>query len=260
VLWPFNAHFHVPLLEVARGGSLLTGIGGDEVFGTSRWARAASVLGLRQSPEPRDAPRIALFASPHVVRRHFLARRFPADFPWLTRDARVELARRWGADAASEPARLGPRIEWLYRRRWLEAGVRSLGLLARDANAAIAHPLLSSGFGGALAAACRRRRFDDRTATMRALFGEVLPPELLTRPTKACFDAAFWGAHSRRQATVWRGEAVDPDVVDADALEAEWTMHEPDAHTYLLMQSIWLESSKNGHLDHRRVAGPVEAA
>ena len=30
---PFNAHFHLPLIDAARGGSLLTGIGGDELHG-----------------------------------------------------------------------------------------------------------------------------------------------------------------------------------------------------------------------------------
>ncbi|HWC25368.1 MAG TPA: asparagine synthase-related protein, partial [Solirubrobacteraceae bacterium] len=32
LLWPFNVHFHLPLLERARGGSLLTGLGGDQLF------------------------------------------------------------------------------------------------------------------------------------------------------------------------------------------------------------------------------------
>jgi hypothetical protein len=32
VLWPCNTHFHDPLFEAAAGGSVLTGIGGDEAF------------------------------------------------------------------------------------------------------------------------------------------------------------------------------------------------------------------------------------
>ena len=39
VLWPPNAHFHVPQLEHAVGGALLTGVGGDEIFSPSGWAR-----------------------------------------------------------------------------------------------------------------------------------------------------------------------------------------------------------------------------
>jgi hypothetical protein len=131
LLWPFNAHFHVPLLEAAEGGTLLTGIGGDELFGSSRWARAASVLLLRESPRPRDLMRIALLASPRPLRRATLARRFPEDlFPWLTAPARRELiracrsARRPGSGSCADDA--GPRLDsaasicWrtMPARRW----------------------------------------------------------------------------------------------------------------------------------------------
>jgi len=58
VLWPFNAHFHSPLLELAEGGCLLTGIGGDEVMGSSRWARGVAVITGSELPRPRDLPRL----------------------------------------------------------------------------------------------------------------------------------------------------------------------------------------------------------
>lgn len=268
LLWPFNAHFHAPLLEAARGGSLLTGIGGDEVFGSSRWARATAVLTLHDVPRPRDAARIALLASPRYVRRTLLARRFPAAFPWLTPDALRELARGWGADAASEPARLGRRIEWLHGRRWLQFGIGSLELLATDAGATIAHPLLSLEFGAGLAAAAGRHGFDDRSAAMRALFGEILPPELVSRTTKACFDSAFWTDRSRELVQAWDGQGLDPSVVDPsmvdrEALRAVWSEPEPDAHTYLLLQAAWLArngGAKKGHLDLRGVASDARAA
>jgi hypothetical protein len=260
LLWPFNAHFHAPLLEVAAGGSLLTGIGGDEVFGTSRWARATAVLSLRDAPRPRDIPRLALLAAPHPVRRRVLARRFPATLEWLTDDAHRELARGWGADVSSEPARLRRRIEWLHGRRWLQTGLRSLQLLAGDAGSDISHPLLSPPFGAAVAAAAGRYGFDDRGAAMHRLFGTALPAKLLSRRTKVCFDPAFWNTHSRSFAASWSGDGVDRQVVDADALRAEWTRPEPDSHSFLLLQSAWLESAKKGHLDDGGVAKGAKAA
>ena len=263
LLWPFNAHFHAPLLEAARGGSLLTGIGGDEIFGRSRWARATAVLTLRERARLRDVPGVALFASPRPLRRAVLRRRFPAAFPWLTPAATRALARDWGGDSASEPARLGRRIEWLHGRRWLRAGTRSLDLLAADSGAAIEHPLLSLDLGAALTAAAGRTGFDDRGAALRELFGELLPHELLSRTTKACFDAAFWAGHSRTFAQGWHGQAVDPSLVDPEALRAVWAGPEPDAHTYLLLQAAWLSSqggAKNGHLDVSGVAGGARAA
>ena len=255
LLWPFNAHFHVPLLEAAEGGTLLTGIGGDELFGTSRWARAASVLLLRESPRPRDLARIALLASPRALRRAAIARRFPEDlFPWLTADARCELTGAWAADEASEPISVPARIRKLRGRRWAELGLGSLELLAEDAGAHVAHPLLSREFGAAVATAGGRLGFENRTAALLALFGELLPSELLSRSSKTCFDSAFWTDHSRQFAQGWAGQGVDEAVVDTEALRATWSAPEPDAHTYLLLQAAWLEGAKNGHLDVRGVA------
>ena len=48
VRWPGNAYLHEPVLERASGGSLLTGLGGDELFGsghrpTCGWCERAGV-------------------------------------------------------------------------------------------------------------------------------------------------------------------------------------------------------------------------
>jgi asparagine synthase (glutamine-hydrolysing) len=263
VLWPFNTHFHVPLLEAARGGSLLTGIGGDEVFGTTRWQRAIEVISLRVTPRRRDAARIALLASPRPLRRRVLARRCPAVFPWLTSDALARLARDWAADEASEPARLRRRIEWVRGRRWLEVGAHSMELVARDAGAKIAHPLLSPEFGAALVAAAPRHGFDDRGRAMAAVFDDALPPELLSRTSKARFEGAFWAAPSTALAESFETGPFDPSVVDTSALRTVWARREPDAHTFLLMQALWLvneRGAKKGHLDLRPVAAGTDAA
>ena len=68
LLWPFNAHFHAPLLELASGGSLLTGIGGDELLGSSRWAHPLAVLSGSVRPRPRDVARLGLMAAPPRLR------------------------------------------------------------------------------------------------------------------------------------------------------------------------------------------------
>ena len=36
LLWPPNVHFLFPLLKAARGGALLTGVGGDQLFAWGR--------------------------------------------------------------------------------------------------------------------------------------------------------------------------------------------------------------------------------
>ncbi len=102
LLWPFNAHFHAPLLEVARGGTLLTGVGGDELLGTSHWARAATVLSGATRPGLRDVPRVGLALAPYAVRRWALRRRLPGRHT-------AAVANRPGEPRAAAPLRRRPR-------------------------------------------------------------------------------------------------------------------------------------------------------
>ena len=263
LLWPFNTHFHAPLLGAAEGGSLLTGIGGDELFGVPRFARAYDVTRARVRPRARDLLRVALWASPPPLRRALIARRMPAELPWLRPAAHAHFARLWAADLAAEPARLAPRVRQLQAGRPFRVGLASLDLLARDAGASIAHPLADPAFGLAVAAAAPGRGFEWRGAAIRELFGGLLPIELLSRTTKACFDSAFWGPHSRAFALGWDGCGVDRTVVDVEQLRAVWAGPVPDPHTYLLLQAAWLagsgESMKNGSLAGRPVASAAES-
>jgi asparagine synthase len=260
LLWPFNAHFHAPLLEAAEGGALLTGIGGDELFGVSRWDRAGRVVTAQVRPRARDLPRVALLAAPRPVRRAVLRRRVPAELPWLTREGQAEFASLWATHEAAEPARLAQRVHRLQRGRVFGVGLRSLDLLARDAGARISHPLASPGFASAVAAAAPRLGYRWRGEAVQALFDGLLPAELLTRRTKACFDAAFWGAHSAALAASWDGSGVDERVVDVERLRAVWAATEPDSHTFLLLQAAWLERERRSMKNVFLAARPVVTA
>ena len=257
LLWPFNSHFHIPLLQAAAGGSLLTGIGGDELFGVPRWARAFEVLGGRIRPSRRDALRVALLASPLALRRQVLVRRSPPGFPWLRPEANQELAGLWAASEAAEPVRLSARVRRIQAGRPLRVGLRSLALLAEDADAALIHPLATPEVGVAVARDAPWRGFESRASAVRALFGELLPPGLVSRSTKAFFEGAFWGAHSRAAAAEWQGEGADLSVVDPARLRDEWSEAEPDGHSYLLLQAAVVarhrEGMKNGRLARRLV-------
>jgi len=260
LLWPFNAHFHTPLLEAAEGGSVLTGIGGDELFGVSRWDRAARVLTAQVRPRVRDLPRVGLLAAPRPVRRAVLRRRVPAELSWLTREGQAEFASLWATHEAAEPARLAPRVRRLQRGRVFRVGLRSLDLLALDAGARIAHPLASPGFASAVAAAAPRLGYRWRGEAVQALFDGLLPAELLTRTTKACFDEAFWGPHSTAMAASWDGSGVDAAIVDVERLRALWASGEPDSHTFLLLQAAWLERERESMKNVCLAARPVVQA
>jgi asparagine synthase (glutamine-hydrolysing) len=228
LLWPFNAHFHVPLLEAAGGGSLLTGIGGDELFA------AATRTGRRALLVPR------------ALRRRRLERRPSVPFDWLTAPARRALVESAAASEVAEPLRLARRMAWVRGYRYLAVGTGSLELLARDAGATIAHPLLDPAAWAAVGRA-PGRGFAGRTAAMRALFADLLPDELLARHTKASFDEVFFGSHSAAFARSWRGTGVPTEVVDVAALREHWATGAPRPQSLTLLQSAWLaESAREG--------------
>ena len=229
LLWPFNSHFHVPLLEAARGGTVLTGIGGDELFRS-----AASTL------PPRRARSIALYAAPRPVRRRWHGRPSVALHPWLTatgeRAGRAALA-AWDV---AEPRPLRARMRHIRAARYLTVGTASLECLAGDAGADITHPLLDHAVWGAVAGAAPRLGHRDRQAAMEATFGSLLPADLLARADKAGFDEVFFNAHSRAFADRWDGSGVPEDVVDARALGEHWRAGEPRAQSFPLVQAAWL--------------------
>lgn len=240
LLWPFNAFFHVPLLEAARGGSLITGVGGDEVFGGSRWARAAAVLSGQARPRPRDALTIPLALAPAKLRAPVLRRRLDVKFPWLRPAPLQRVLDAWVEQDSVEPFGWGKEFNWWRTLRYWQVARRSLAVLASDADARIVHPFADPGFSQALAGLPPNRRFGDRSAAMEMLFGDALPASVIGRANKATFDGAFFNVHSRRLVETWQGEGADLAYVDVDVLRDNWTGSEPDARSFLLLQSAWL--------------------
>jgi asparagine synthase (glutamine-hydrolysing) len=220
LLWPCNVHFHLPLLEHARGGSLLTGVGGDELF-----AGAAATTWRRS----------AFGFAPPPLRRAVLARREPVAFAWLTPAARRAATAARAAEAATEPRGVRARMAWLRGLRYLELALSAIGEVAEDVQ--LAHPLFDAGLWSAVAA---RGGFADRTAGMTALFGELLPSDVLARGSKAHFDEVFFNRHSRAFVQAWDGTGAPEGLIDVEALRANWLGGEPSAQTFTLLQALWL--------------------
>src|SRR4051794_29602958 len=232
LLWPFNAHFHAPMLEQAAGGTLLTGIGGDELWLSS----CTQAIGRR---------RRVLQLAPVPVRRAALMRSVPIAFPWLRPRARRE-ARRLAAAEMVTPSRTAHRRMAKTRGlRALAVGTASLELLAADAAAAICHPMLDVRVWAAVAAAAPRAGFARRSEALSAAAGHLLPRDLVARRTKASFDGMFFHDHSRALAREWRGGGVPVDLVDEPALRDHWLAGAADPHSLTLMQSVWLASARD---------------
>ena len=240
LLWPFNVHFHVPMLEAARGGSLLTGIGGDELFRSATSPRAAAVLAGRVRPVPRDVRRVALHLAPRFARRRWYARGGEPVHPWLTaagdRAGRAALA----AWEAAEPRGLRARMRHVRAARYLSVGTDGLALVAEDHDAVLCHPLLDHRVWTAVQRSAPRGGHLGRSEAMEAIFGALLPRELLRRGDKAGFDEVFFHEHSRAFAASW--EIVGDDYVDARALREHWLGAAPLAQSFTLLQAAWLAS------------------
>jgi asparagine synthase (glutamine-hydrolysing) len=242
-LYPPNAYFHVPMLERAGTGRLLTGYDGDGLFGYWRWERAQSILSGRRRPTARDLPRVGLALAPAAVRR----RTMPAPLlarvaPWLRAAALRDWQDRARAAVAAEPRRWDRRVAFYGHDLVLALSTHSLRLLGAARGIEVAFPFLDSRFASALAAAGGAGGFGDRSGVMRAVFAPALPLDVLVRRGKAEFGRALWHERARAFAREWDGSGVDPALVDADVLRADWAQENPRFTASTLLHGAWLAS------------------
>ena len=234
VRYPANAHLHLPLLERASGGSLLTGVGGDEFLGRWRW----------HDPAPRTMLRELRSRAPAIARRG-RGLRASAELEWL-RPLAARRARWRMTDDLGDPADWHARIGWQASRRRVALTLQTLEDLARGSDTLVGSPFAAPAFLGAAARAGGRRGLGRRPEAMRALLGEHVPEALRHRTTKARFGGAFWTSATQAAAAAWDGGAVDERLVDATALRRVWRAPEPELLTALLLQSMLLADPQSG--------------
>jgi asparagine synthase (glutamine-hydrolysing) len=240
-LFPANSHGLVPLLEHAAGGTLLVGLGGDELFGGHVWTRLNDALARRRRPTVRDAGRLAVAALPGPLKARVIASRRDLEPPRWLRPAAAARLRSIERAVANEPVRFDRAVQHAVRARTLAVAAASLNRLSQDVR--VEAPLLDRTFVGAVTHAGGPRGFGDRSEAMRRIAGGKLPPELLERGTKATFDAAYFGRASRRFAERWSGGGVDPELVNPEELRREWLEPVPDFRSALPLQLAWLHDN-----------------
>jgi asparagine synthase (glutamine-hydrolysing) len=244
VLCPWNAYSQVPALERARGGTLLTGWGGDDVFAT--WPVGATLQPLRgvRRPVAGDLRRLALWSLPFALRRRVAAARgMRGTLGWLTADARRAALAVWASEYTGEPRRWRARMAWLARRRYITLGRLSMGGLAADAGAAIEHPLFDPGFLAAVARAYGPLGPRSRAAAVRDLAGDLLPPEIIGRTTKGWFGDTVVTDAARAFTREYDGSGLDRSLVDPEALTRTWQDDAGILASGSLVQSLWLASA-----------------
>jgi asparagine synthase (glutamine-hydrolysing) len=134
-------------------------------------------------------------------------------------------------------------MAWWRAMRSTAMGTDALALLAADAGAEIAHPLLDGGVWATVAAAAPRLGFPRRSDAFRAVAGHLLPEDVAARPTKAAFNRVFFHGSARAFVRDWGDTGIPHDLVDVAALRAHWLGEAPDPHSLTLLQAAWLAST-----------------
>lgn len=238
LIWPANGHMLVPALDGAREGTLVTGMDGDGLFNW-RWAPAVNMIARRDSPSLEAFKNFLYYLTPSLPARLVDGRRTLHRLSWMRPEPRREVLDRWSDQRAREPRRWDKRVHFYNRMRY--ASVLRWGgkLLAEQCGANVVHLFMDPSFLSSLAKSNGPSGFRDRTTSLKELFSDLVPEALLERRDKPVFHL-YWGELSRRFADEWRGEGVDPDIVDHDRLWSEWHSPYPSFMTALLLQSAWL--------------------
>lgn len=240
--WPANGYMHVPLLERASGGSLLTGVGGDELLDT-RGSRLWQVVGRREPPGPRDLLRLALAMAPAPARVALWRRREAPPLAGLTPAGTKSVVGALARDAVAWPGRWDASLRHWRRTRAFAALRDAIPVLGDDHDVLAVNPFLDDRVLAEMAAAGGRSGFPGRTAGMRELFGGLLPDSVLARPDKAGFSVPLWGPAVREFASGWDGEGLDRRYVDVEALREHWLSEHPAFPTALMLHAAWLGAS-----------------
>jgi asparagine synthase (glutamine-hydrolysing) len=244
LLYPANAHVVVPMAEQAVGGHLLTGVGGDDVFGNWPWHHLASVITGRARASIRDARRLLHVAAPTSLRAEIKRRREPLGLPWIVSSERRLVAQMLAGELASAPRSWSARMIWSAGWRPWRVCADTMHMLASDAGATLGSPFLDPAFLASLAAAGGRCGWGDRSATMAALFGDLLPESVINRRSKAEFSGPFYATATKRFADEWDGDAGPAsDLVSPEVLREIWRSPQPHGMSAMLLQASWIASN-----------------
>ena len=244
LLWPFNTHFHAPIIERAAGGSVVTGFGGDELGNSLAAAKAERILSTRHLAHWRDLLVVGLAVSPPAVRAAVHRRRAASEMSevtWLTEEGVAQLTREYGATEGAIPLGWEDKLRaWIWPGRYFRLCVESFAVLGSYHDVAVVHPFVEPKVLDALGSSGGFRGLGDRTDLMRQVFGDLLPAELIERRTKAGFTDPLWTETARTFAREWSGEGVDRALVDPVALRRHWAGESRHLVSTTLLQAAWL--------------------
>lgn len=242
VFWPPMLYGDIPLLEVLRGGTLLTGEGGDEVLGIDdhRIAPFTRVVRSPRTFQRRHLKQMAVAVTPARVRAHRDLQRPDTQAPWLKAPARAEMRAVMLEQQAAERLSYAASVRAGCRIRANVLADRNEDLVAREYDVELMSPFTDPFIVESLARDGGRLGRGDRTTVLRWLVGDLLPDAVLSRTSKALFNDTFLTDHTREFARRWSGAGVDPELVDVGVLRERWMSEDFEGLAASLLQAAWL--------------------
>lgn len=240
-MWPPNLAPTWRLMDQVRGGALIIGECGDEVFGVGRITPLRWLCASRGRPGRALVRAAALAVAPRAVRRRAVLRS-PRRYyrSWLRAHVRSLLEIRDAEDEAGLPMHAGRNL-WRYaQRRAVRRSLDTHRFLGREIGVDYVAPFGEPEFVSAVGRVAGRWGWTSRTEAMTRLFGDLLPDDVLHRTSKASFERAVFTERSREFARHWTGDGVDGSLVDPQLLQEMWSGDRPDGGTMALMQQAWL--------------------
>ena len=244
LVWPPALHTKERVWKAGHGGFLLTGEGGDEIFGRRRITPITGLLRRHGGSRRRALGRAVRDLSPRPLRQRSTAYeiRQKTSLTWLTPLAQASLRELLVSDAMAEPLPWRDSIVSLLRRRGARTGLHNLAAAAAAFNTTVVDPLLDPGFVFALAQLGGFLGFSSRSEATMALFGHLLPEAVIRRHEKVYFNRVLFSESSKRFAASWEGDGVDTDLVIPERLRIVWESDQPHAASAALLQAAWLEA------------------
>jgi hypothetical protein len=185
---------------------------------------ARVALSGRRLPRRPELHTLVWHLAPAFLRRWW-RRRHPhrTELPtWLTEQAVRLVNALLAEEGQSQPLSAAAEVKWWWRQRWTQMGIETLSLIASDTGCLLSAPFAHPLFVASLARASGFRGFPDRTALTHQLFGDTIPPSVVSRSTKATFDPVFWDSRVRGFAQKWDGVGIDHGLADRDEIRRRW--------------------------------------